>query len=158
MYAVLAMSTQLSSWDGPGGKGMAGRLLGLKLNEQAHACFWSSWNSGWIDADLAKAAYLMAMYEISCHPIHSDARSVQAMTLLDNVLRTLQLCSLDADNPRVSTYAPGEVPCIPEGSAKVPCTVYPEKVLDAEMNTTNCPFWGESFPSDLLHCYLRRRH
>jgi hypothetical protein len=49
VYAVLALSTQLSSWDGPGGKGFPGRLLGLKLNEQAHANFWSSWNSGWIE-------------------------------------------------------------------------------------------------------------
>lgn len=69
-------------------------------------------------------------------------RSSACCRLLDNVLRTLQLCSLDADDPRSSRFAPGEVPCIPASAAKVPCTTYPEKVLDAEMNTTNSPFWG----------------
>ena len=46
---MLALGSHMSSWEGPGGKGFEGRLLGLQLKEQALAAFWSSWNSGWIE-------------------------------------------------------------------------------------------------------------
>lgn len=97
---MLALSTQMSSYEGPGGRGFEGKLLGLQLWEQAQASFWSSWNSGWIDSGLAKAAFvsrpsvskdtshapltfflhqLMALYEVNAHPLHSHARIISSM-------------------------------------------------------------------------------
>lgn len=52
----------MSAWDGKDGRGLEGRLLGLKLMEQAQAGFWSSWNSGWIDDGLAKAAFVSGAF------------------------------------------------------------------------------------------------
>jgi hypothetical protein len=57
VYSMLALSVHMSAWDGLGGRGFEGRVLALKLMDQAQASFWSSWNSGWIDDGLAKAAF-----------------------------------------------------------------------------------------------------
>lgn len=35
MYAMLAVGSHMSSWEGPGGRGFEGRLLALKFKEQA---------------------------------------------------------------------------------------------------------------------------
>jgi hypothetical protein len=55
---MLGLSAHMSAWDGPEGRGFEGRVLALKLMDQAQASFWSSWNSGWIDDGLAKAAFV----------------------------------------------------------------------------------------------------
>ncbi|KAL7409341.1 hypothetical protein BDY24DRAFT_403485 [Mrakia frigida] len=144
VYSMLALSSHMSSWDGPGGNGFEGRLLGLQFKEQALTAFWNSWNSGWIDAGLAKAAFLMALYEASAHPLQSDQRSASAMLLLDNVLRTLALPALDVNDPNANMFPKGQIPEITSalmGSGVAPLVAYSSLGLHSEQSTTNCPFW-----------------
>ncbi|CED83712.1 hypothetical protein [Phaffia rhodozyma] len=142
VYAMLALATQLTSWDGPGGRELDGRLLGLKLNDHAHNSFWQSWNSGFINVDLAKAAFLMSLYEVSSHPLYTRTRASQSLVLLDAVIRVLNLTAMDADNPRASRFQPDEIPRIPADARRVSPADYDELCLHAEQSIVNCSFWA----------------
>lgn len=157
-------------------------LMSRRLRPQA--AFWASWNTGWIDSGLAKAAYLLAMYEISqvsqltiaqrtgrsyhcahstpcnrtlaptrpCCPSTSGAACVVALTdtaswptysLLDKILESLSLASLDSADPRVSRFAEGEIPRISRQGIVRPVSDYAGLTLASEQDTSRMPFWGE---------------
>ena len=56
---------------------------------------------------------LFAVFEIQAHPLRSDTRMNAAFNLLDALIRSLALTTLDAADPRASTFAPGAVPIVP---------------------------------------------
>ncbi|KAG9033439.1 hypothetical protein FRB95_014805 [Tulasnella sp. JGI-2019a] len=84
----------------------------VTLRNLAQASFDASYNAGWIDLQLAQAAWILVLYEICSHPDCSMYRMQSAITLLDNVIRALGLTSLDATDPRVPTFASNEVPAL----------------------------------------------
>lgn len=55
---------------------------------------------------------LLSFFEISPHPLHSNTRAVSSMFMLDTIIRTLSLTSLDADNPATSRFKPKTVPAV----------------------------------------------
>ncbi|KAF7985587.1 hypothetical protein HWV62_3877 [Athelia sp. TMB] len=65
------------------GRGKAGRDLALNLRDQAQSALQASLNAGWVDENLAIAAW---------------------------IIRTLSLTTIDADDPNASTFPPRDVP------------------------------------------------
>ena len=59
---------------------------------------------------------LFAFFEISAHPEHSTSRVRSAMSMLDSLIRTMSLTSIDKDHPTVSTFARHSVPVVPSFS------------------------------------------
>ncbi|KZP33462.1 hypothetical protein FIBSPDRAFT_773133 [Athelia psychrophila] len=92
------------------GRGKAGRDLALQLHDQAQGALQASLNAGWIDDNLAIAAWMLAMFEISAHPQHSNYRAIASMHILDQIIHTLSLTTIDANDPNASTFALREVP------------------------------------------------
>ncbi|KZP29121.1 hypothetical protein FIBSPDRAFT_816488 [Athelia psychrophila] len=92
------------------GRGKAGRELALQLRDQAEGALQASLNAGWIDENLAIAAWMLAMFENSGHPEQSIYRSFASMHALDKIIRTLSLTTIDENDPNASTFALREVP------------------------------------------------
>lgn len=46
----------------------------------------------------------MAVFEVSAHPYNSTARSIASLSILDAILRTLSLTTIDADDPSVLLF------------------------------------------------------
>ncbi|KZP03116.1 hypothetical protein FIBSPDRAFT_1055461, partial [Athelia psychrophila] len=61
------------------GRGKAGREFALQLRDQAEGALQASLNAGWIDENLAIAAWMLAMFENSGHPEQSIYRSFASM-------------------------------------------------------------------------------
>lgn len=103
------------------GRGKPGRDLALQIRDQAESSLQASLNAGWIDETLAQAAWMLAIFEVCAHPQHSTQRSMSAMIMLDQIIRTLSLTFLDADNPEASVFVRGEVPRVrPEVKSENP--------------------------------------
>ncbi|CCA67447.1 hypothetical protein PIIN_01278 [Serendipita indica DSM 11827] len=122
VWSLLAISTYLNSSELEGGAW--GRERANRLRDEAEASIASSLAIGWVDLQLAQAAWysdlvrladvsplvwridgqLLAMYEACPHPYHTLARCREAIMRLDNILRLLKYSSLDADNPMVTRF------------------------------------------------------
>ncbi|KAH8825215.1 hypothetical protein DL96DRAFT_1612328 [Flagelloscypha sp. PMI_526] len=76
----------------------AGRKRAMQFRVEAQMALEQSLNSGWIDLQLAQAAWLIAWFEISCHPEHSTMRTTSSMRLLDSVIRSLHLNAIDQED------------------------------------------------------------
>lgn len=85
------------------------------------------------------------MFEVCAHPQHSKGRSTASMIVLDQIIRTLSLTTIDVDDPNVSRFAPREVPRIPP-LRKSPRHAHPpthDPQFNREMNT------GSTYPSHI---------
>ncbi|KZP29115.1 hypothetical protein FIBSPDRAFT_908426 [Athelia psychrophila] len=92
------------------GRGKAGRAFALQLRDQAEGALQASLNAGWIDENLAIAALMLAMFENAGYPQQSIHRSFASIHVLDRIIRTLSLTTIDASDPNASTFALREVP------------------------------------------------
>ncbi|KZP06293.1 hypothetical protein FIBSPDRAFT_842281 [Athelia psychrophila] len=92
------------------GRGKAGREFALQLRDQAEGALQASLNAGWIDENLAIAALMLAMFENAGYPQQSIHRSFASIHVLDRIIRTLSLTTIDASDPNASTFALREVP------------------------------------------------
>lgn len=54
----------------------------------------------------------MSFFEISAHPHHHTDRVRSALSQLDSLLRSMALCSVDQDDPRVSRFTNRTVPAV----------------------------------------------
>lgn len=54
----------------------------------------------------------MTFFEISPHPLHCASRVRSSLTMLDSLVRTLAICSLDRNDRRVSMFATYSVPTV----------------------------------------------
>jgi hypothetical protein len=72
------------------------------------------------------------MFEVCAHPLHSSLRSASSMVILDQIIRTLSLTFLDADDPNVSVFSRREVPRIPPEQKPVQQTSWnaPSRFID----------------------------
>ncbi|RDB17928.1 hypothetical protein Hypma_000681 [Hypsizygus marmoreus] len=116
VLALLAMSTFWQSSEQ--GLGAHGRERALRFRDEAQSALDASFNAGWIDETLAQAAWLLALFEVCAHPLHSSERSNSSMVMLDSIIRGLSLTFVDADDPNASTFSPGAVPAVLESSRK----------------------------------------
>ncbi|KAK7469383.1 hypothetical protein VKT23_003858 [Stygiomarasmius scandens] len=116
ILAALAVSTFFKSSSVE--LGHEGRQRALRFREHAQGAMDASFNAGFIDETLAQAAWLLALFEVCVHPNHTTRRSVSAITMLDSIIRSLSLTSVDFNDPQASVFTPGEVPAIGTTSAK----------------------------------------
>ncbi|KAG6830738.1 hypothetical protein H0H87_007214, partial [Tephrocybe sp. NHM501043] len=132
IYAGLAMATLMKSsemeYKAPG------RERALWLRDTAETFIQSSISREWIDASLAEAALIIALFETSAHPMYNPDRVEQALLTLDYIIRTTSLTTIDASDVDVLIYPVGSVPmsdlpydspdrkctCIPPDAAQVP--------------------------------------
>ncbi|CDO71478.1 hypothetical protein BN946_scf184909.g72 [Trametes cinnabarina] len=115
ILGALALATFFRSHEGE--LGARGRERALKLRDQAQAALEASLNSRWLDHTLIQAAWLIAFFEICAHPLHSTARVRSSMGMLDSLLRSLGLLSIDAEDPRVSIFT-SSVPAVMAASPR----------------------------------------
>ncbi|THU95763.1 hypothetical protein K435DRAFT_665729 [Dendrothele bispora CBS 962.96] len=115
VLSALAVSTFFKSSNV--GLGQAGRQRALRFLDAAQGSLQASLNAGFIDETLAQAAWLIALFEVCVHPDHSTTRSVSAIRMLDSIIRSLSLISLDFHDPQTTVFTPGSVPGI-ESSSK----------------------------------------
>ncbi|KAI8969630.1 hypothetical protein BD414DRAFT_502930 [Trametes punicea] len=115
ILGALALATFFRSHEGE--LGARGRERALKLRDQAQSALEASLSSRWIDHSLVQAAWLLAFFEICAHPLHSTARVRSSMRMLDSLLRSLGLLSIDADDPRVSIFT-SNVPAVTDARAR----------------------------------------
>ncbi|KAG6897754.1 hypothetical protein C0992_011423 [Termitomyces sp. T32_za158] len=110
ILALLAMSTFWQSSEA--GLGQFGRERALRFRDEAQGALDASFNAGWIDETLAQAAWLLALFEVCAHPLHSSERSNSSMVMLDSIIQSLSLTFVDADNPKTTKFSPGDVPAV----------------------------------------------
>ncbi|KAF5382644.1 hypothetical protein D9615_002795 [Tricholomella constricta] len=110
VLALLAMATFWQSSEV--GFGRLGRERALRFRDEAQSALDASFNAGWIDETLAQAAWLLALFEVCSHPLHSSERSNSSMVMLDSIIRSLSLTFVDAGDPKASTFSPGTVPAV----------------------------------------------
>ncbi|KAG8899147.1 hypothetical protein FRB99_006898 [Tulasnella sp. 403] len=92
--------------------GAVQRTKAAKLRDLAQSAFDASYNAGWVDVMLAQAAWVLSLYEVSCHPETTGAKMEASIVLLDNVIHVLGLTSIDADNPRAPVFTRHMVPAL----------------------------------------------
>ncbi|KAG6903252.1 hypothetical protein C0995_000147 [Termitomyces sp. Mi166 len=110
VLALLAMSIFWQSSEV--GLGQLGRERALRFRDEAQSALDASFNAGWIDETLAQAAWLLALFEVCAHPLHSSERSNSSLIMLDSIIRSLSLTFVDADNPKTTKFSPGAVPAV----------------------------------------------
>lgn len=57
-------------------------------------------------------AQLIAIFESSAHPRHSEERARSSLMLLDHIIRSFALTVIDAADPNASAFAPNSVPSV----------------------------------------------
>ncbi|TFY53050.1 hypothetical protein EVJ58_g9664, partial [Rhodofomes roseus] len=105
-------ATFLQSSDSEQGKGAAGRERALRLKDEAQGALQASLASRWIDDNLVQAAWILAFFEICAHPLHTTERVRSAVSMLDSLIRCLNLALVDADDPRVTIFTPHSAPVV----------------------------------------------
>ncbi|KAI0771263.1 hypothetical protein BD413DRAFT_476321 [Trametes elegans] len=115
ILGALALATFFRSHEGE--LGAQGRERAMRLRDQAQGALEASLSSRWVDHSLVQAAWLIAFFEICAHPLHSTARVRSSMGMLDALLRTMGLLTIDAEDPRVSVFISG-VPAVTDPSAR----------------------------------------
>lgn len=132
VLSALALSTLMKSSET--GLGENGRRLSLWLRDAAQSSLDASISASWIEPSLAQAAFVsdlpifeyhtypyqfLAVFEASSHPTHSTARTASAIGLLDALIQALQLTTIDAHEPTVTTFQADEISqVIPHSSRK----------------------------------------
>jgi hypothetical protein len=129
ILASLALSTFMKSSELSGGS--AGRLRALWLRDAAQSALDASFNAQWIEPTLAQVAWvsrpreghtdqyaywhccqLLTLFELCAHPFHSAERSSSSMVMLDSIIRSLALTTIDANEPSASVFSPRAVPIV----------------------------------------------
>ncbi|KAJ7479161.1 hypothetical protein FB451DRAFT_1032022 [Mycena latifolia] len=113
ILAGLAMAELMRSSDSE--RGAAGRSHAAFLRDHAQTALQraiSGEPGTWIDASLAEAALILVLYESSAHPQYHPDRVAAALRLLDQILQTISVSSLDAADRDVARFAPGTVPVV----------------------------------------------
>ncbi|KAG6829572.1 hypothetical protein H0H92_004121 [Tricholoma furcatifolium] len=145
IYAGLAMATLMRSsemeFKAPG------RERALWLRDNAESYIQSSINSDWMDASLAEAAMIIALFETSAHPMYNPDRVEQALLTLDYIIRTTSLTTIDANDPDVLTFPAGCVPMtdLPDDSPDRKCTCIPPGAAQAPDPYSS---WSYALPWD----------
>ncbi|KIP09470.1 hypothetical protein PHLGIDRAFT_126340 [Phlebiopsis gigantea 11061_1 CR5-6] len=117
VLSALAMSNLMRSSELE--RGAAGRGLALALRDSAQAALEAACNAQRIDHTLAEAAIILALFESSSHPEHSQARADASLQFVDRIVQTLSLPMIDIDDREVCSYNPRSIPIVyyPSGYA-----------------------------------------
>ncbi|KAJ7107996.1 hypothetical protein C8R43DRAFT_1044435 [Mycena crocata] len=113
ILAGLAMAELMRSSESE--RGSAGRTRATWLRDNAQTALniaMSGGNGAWIDASLAEAALILVLYESSAHPHYQPDRVAAALRLLDHILQTISVSTVDNSDPGVVRFADGRVPLV----------------------------------------------
>ncbi|KAJ6517296.1 hypothetical protein C8R47DRAFT_1086911 [Mycena vitilis] len=113
VLAGLAMAELMRSSDSE--RGAAGRLRASWLRDNAQNALtiaMSGGNGDWIDASLAEAALILVLYESSAHPHYHPDRVAAALRVLDQILKTISVSTIDVMDQGVSRFANNSVPVV----------------------------------------------
>ncbi|KAF8842166.1 hypothetical protein BDN67DRAFT_899803 [Paxillus ammoniavirescens] len=108
--AALAIATFFQSSEA--GFGKEGREKALRLRDIAQGALEASLNARWVDEELAQAAWLLALFEVCAHPLHTRDRCASGVLMLDMIIRTLSLTFIDMGNPAAAKFSPRTVPSV----------------------------------------------
>ncbi|KAF9778621.1 hypothetical protein BJ322DRAFT_1014096 [Thelephora terrestris] len=111
ILAMLALATFLQSSET--GLGAEGRKRALRLRDEAQSAMEASVNAGRVNPDLAKAAWLIAFFEVCSHPRHSTQRVTSSMAMLDSLVGYMHLMTIDVGDARVIRWPEGVLPIVP---------------------------------------------
>ncbi|KAJ7694383.1 hypothetical protein B0H17DRAFT_1057522 [Mycena rosella] len=113
ILAGLAMAELMRSSNSERGANGRSRAAWLRDNAQtALQIAMSGGNDDWIDASLAEAALILVLYESSAHPQHHPDRVADALRLLDQILQTISVSTLDIMDRDVARFGNGSVPLV----------------------------------------------
>ncbi|KAL0957013.1 hypothetical protein HGRIS_003114 [Hohenbuehelia grisea] len=112
VLSAMALATLMKSSELE--EGHVGRDRALWLRNSAQASLEKAWNSEWIDAQLAEASLILALFEMSLHPQYTPERVSVALQRLDDIIKAIRLTSVDANDHDVCIFAPRQVPVVPE--------------------------------------------
>ncbi|KAF4567153.1 hypothetical protein EYR40_006147 [Pleurotus pulmonarius] len=112
ILAGLALAVLMKSSELEGGSNGRGRALWFR--NAAQEALNKAWRSEWIDAQLAEAAFMLSLFEMSVHPQYDPDRVVNSLVFLDNIIRHVSLTSVDAHDPDVAIFPTRTVPMIPQ--------------------------------------------
>ncbi|KAI0661402.1 hypothetical protein C8Q70DRAFT_911816 [Cubamyces menziesii] len=88
--------------------GSQGRAMALRFRDRAQECLELACRSQTFDYTLAEAALILALFESSCHPLHSSDKATNALQILDMIIHVLVLTSVDRDDASASSFrSPG---------------------------------------------------
>ncbi|KAF9512152.1 hypothetical protein BS47DRAFT_1394442 [Hydnum rufescens UP504] len=151
--AALALSSLMQSVGGQG------QLLerAMLLQSAAQAAFEASVNAGWFDPNLVQASFPIYTNRHVNHrclrssnlvliPSQSDDRSRSAFLMLDAVLSSLSLPSLDATDPSVSIFLPNAAPTVPTPHPLSPPKAHPEREWASTLAVPQLPAASGTVP------------
>lgn len=171
----LALATFMKSSET--GLGSKGREFALWLRDAAQSALDASLNTGWIDPNLAQAAFVrdsflyffsvlisfqfLCLFESVPHPNHSAARINSSIFFMDSLIQALSLTSIDAGDPTTNTFQAEALPLISTSpmynfiSEHGPEGVLPEPTIPsscgcshAESRTKDAPIFIDRYPVD----------
>ncbi|KAF8230754.1 hypothetical protein L208DRAFT_1438051 [Tricholoma matsutake] len=126
-----------------------GRDRALWLRNAAQGALEQALASEWVDASLAEAALMLALFESSAHPHYSPDRLASSLILLDDIIRDNTLTTIDANDRDVSSFPAGCVPTIHlEGPEEPPgrkCACIPSDAVHPPNPFTS---WSYTLPWD----------
>ncbi|KAF9506411.1 hypothetical protein BS47DRAFT_1489375 [Hydnum rufescens UP504] len=99
VLSVLALSSLMQSISD---RGATPRDRAELLERAAHGALQASINAGWVDLNLAQAAMVLALYNATEQPFETGGLSRPAFHMLDYILTSMSLTSLDGLNPTIS--------------------------------------------------------
>ncbi|GJE92836.1 hypothetical protein PsYK624_089940 [Phanerochaete sordida] len=110
VLSALALSTLMRSseleW------GAHGRSKAVSLRNSAQAALEAACNTQRVDMRLAEASIILAIFESSSHPDHSQDRADGALQFMDRIIQALGLTMVDMDDPDVCVYSPRTIPMV----------------------------------------------
>lgn len=110
VLSMLAVTTLLKTWNSSIEECTLERSNAITFAEAARSMIHQSIAAQSVDQTLAHAALVLAVFECCPHPQHSRQRFVEAIKLMDAIIQTFQLLSMDVHDPRTSIFVEGVVP------------------------------------------------
>jgi len=96
------------------------------------------------------------MFEICAHPRLSPGRSISSLVILDSIIRSLSLTTMDAESPRTSVFLPGTVAAVVETNRRWFPGQSPVNHIGADSAACSCQIMtlGASNPESSAHTPL----
>ncbi|KDQ09246.1 hypothetical protein BOTBODRAFT_37153 [Botryobasidium botryosum FD-172 SS1] len=123
VYAGLALATLLQSSENE--LGAVGRHRALRLRDAAESSLEAAIAVRRFDPGLAQAAWMITLFEASCHPQYTHLRLISSIQRLDAIISVSRLTCIDAGDDDASIFLPHSVPSIPRDARTAVNTILP---------------------------------
>lgn len=110
VLSALALSTLMRSSELE--RGAAGRARAVALRDAAQSALEAACSAQRVDMRLAEASIILAIFESSSHPDHSQRRADEALLIMDSIIRALGLTMIDMNDSDVCVYSPRTIPMV----------------------------------------------